>query len=403
MTIQSQIQNDTLVIAQPAAAVKPATRLAYLDNLRAFLIILVNALHTAITYGAMGDWTYIDPAQSEIAPILMTVVTTVIQSFSMGLYFFLSGCFTPLSYDRKGPAQFWKDRLLRLGVPLLVYTFALSRIPTYVANTARGETSESFWRYFARTFITSADEGPTWFLFALLLFLAGYSLWRLASRSITPDKLAWSKQLAAPGKLAILAFGLVIAVLMFLLGLGFQVGETVAVFGIFNLMVVFFVQYILFFIAGILAARNNWLAQFKSEDLRFWSWFSLGMFLMMPVIFVLGGAMEGNVDVYIGGPYWQSAAFMLWIGWFGVSISMTLILWLRGRKPGRAGLQGFSGRNSYGVYLIHPLILVPVSVLMTPVALSPLLKFVIVLPVTVVLCFIVSDVLRRLPGMKSVL
>ncbi|MEM5774980.1 MAG: acyltransferase family protein, partial [Anaerolineaceae bacterium] len=69
----------------------------------------------------------------------------------------------------------------------------------------------------------------------------------------------------------------------------------------------------------------------------------------------------------------------------------------------RAGLQGFAGRNSYGVYLIHPLILVPVSVLMTPVALSPLLKFVIVLPVTVVLCFIASDVLRRLPGMKSVL
>ena len=147
------------------------------------LISLVIALHTAITYGAIGDWTYVDPAQSEITSILLTFVTTIVQAFSLGLYFFISGYFTPGSYDHKGLARFWKDRLLRLGIPLLLYTFALSRIPTYIAGVARGEESASFWQYFGRTFITGADEGPTWFIFALLLFLVGYTLWRLATRS----------------------------------------------------------------------------------------------------------------------------------------------------------------------------------------------------------------------------
>jgi glucans biosynthesis protein C len=38
----------------------------------------------------------------------------------------LSGVFTPVSLDRKGLRRFIQDRLLRLGVPLLVFTFVFS-------------------------------------------------------------------------------------------------------------------------------------------------------------------------------------------------------------------------------------------------------------------------------------
>ena len=93
---------------------------------------------------------------------------------------------------------------------------------------------------------------------------------------------------------------------------------------------------------------------------------------------------------------------MLWIGLFSVSISMTLILWLRDRKKPQSRLIAFAGPNSYGVYLIHPLILVPLSVAMSYVTLDPLLKYVIVLPVVVILCFLITDGLRRIPGMKAI-
>lgn len=403
MTITSDIRSSSIPQAQAAAIARPAVRLNYLDTLRAILICAVIALHTAITYGAAGSWPYVDPAESEIASIVLTLVTGTVQAFSLGLYFFVSGYFTPRSYDRKGIWVFWKDRLLRLALPMLVYTFILSRIPLYVAGRARGEITVSLWDFSRLTFLKDADEGPTWFIFALLLFLVGYTLWRLATRSLAPEKLAWTKKLKVPGKKEILAFGLVVGVLMFLVGLKTTINETVELLGIFNLMTIFFVQYILFFIAGTLAQRNDWLARFNGKDLRFWAWLTLGLFLMMPIMFGVGMVTGASLDAFVGGLYWQSAAFMLWIGLFSVSISMMLILWLRDRKGPQSRVAAFAGPNSYPVYLIHPLILIPVSVAMTPVALPPLLKYVIVLPVVLLLSFLIAEGLRRIPGLKAIL
>ena len=305
MTVQQEVRSEAISMAKPVAAVRTAARLNYLDTIRAILITLVIALHTAITYGAIGSWTFVDPAQTELAGILLTFVTTIVQAFSLGLYFFISGYFTPGSYDRKGIGQFWKDRLLRLGIPLIVYTFALSRIPTYFAGVAYGEVSDSFWSYSARTFLTGADEGPTWFIFALLLFLVGYTVWRLVTRSAASQRMDWIKSMNVPGKMQILGLGLVVGVLMFVVGLFSTINESIEVFGIFNLMTIFFVQYILFFIVGILAYRNDWLTRFNGKDLRFWAWLSLGLFLAMPVLFFIGVATD-SIDFFVGGPYWQA-------------------------------------------------------------------------------------------------
>ncbi len=392
--------------AQPAAVARPkVARLTYLDTLRVILISLVIALHTSIAYGAMGDWTYVDPASNEISGIVLTIVTTLVQAFSLGLYFFVSGYFTPGSYDRKGILRFWKDRLLRLAIPLIVYTWLLNRIPNYFAALAKSpEPPPPFLVYTWQTFLKDADEGPTWFIFALLIFCIGYTLWRLATRRVPAEKLAWISRLKVPGTWKILGFGLVVGTLMFLTGLKFSMNETWNVFGIFNLMIIFFPQYILFFIAGVVAYRNDWLARLNGKSLRFWAWLSLGLILALPVAMVAGGAASGSTDAFTGGLHWQSVVFILvWIGLSGVAFSMTLLLWLRDRKQPQGRIMALAGPNSYGVYLIHPLILVPLSVGFSYLALPPLVKFVIVLPLTIVLCFLIADGLRRIPGMKTIL
>jgi glucans biosynthesis protein C len=403
MATTSVLSEQSVSKTQAAAVAKTGIHLNYLDSLRAILITLVIALHTAIAYGANGSWTYVDPAKSEIASILLTLVTGTVQAFSLGLYFFISGYFTPGSYDRKGMGRFWKDRLIKLGIPLIVYTFLLSRIPQFFAGRAMGMISDSFWDFSRKTFLTQADEGPTWFIFALFLFLVGYSIWRMVTGSLVPEKLAWIKRLNVPGKKEILEFGLVVAFGMFAVGLFSKVGQTIEVFGIFNLMTIFFVQYILFFIAGILAYRNDWINRFNGKDLRFWSWLTLGLFLMLPALFVVVLLTSGSFETLIGGFYWQSAAFMTWVGLFSVSISMMLTLWLRDRKKQQSRIMSYAGQNSYGVYIIHPLILIPITVAMAPVAIHPLLKYAIVLPLVVVLCFLVSGLLRRIPGVKAIL
>lgn len=386
-----------------AAAKTKAARLTYLDTLKVILISLVIALHTAIAYGASGSWTYMDPAKDEVTSIILSLVTGMVQAFSLGLYFFISGYFTPGSYDRKGIQHFWKDRLLRLAVPMFLYTWAINRIPNYVADIAKGQETRSFGDYFMQTFLTHADEGPTWFIFALLMFTVGYTLWRLVTQLISPARLAWISRLGTPGKGIILGYGLLVAVLMFIVGLKSSVNNTWDAFGVFSLMVIFFVQYILFFIAGTLAYRNDWLTRWDGKDLRFWRWLTLGLSLALPIVFGIGMVTGGSLELFLGGLYWQSAAFMLWVGLFSVSVSMTLILWLRDRKQPQGRMMAFAGPNSYAVYLIHPLILVPVTVLFTAWTLPPLLKFVIVLPLVLVLSFLAADGLRRIPGVKAVL
>jgi glucans biosynthesis protein C len=45
-----------------AAAAPQGTRLLFIDNLRIVLICGVLVQHLAVTYGALGDWDYRDPA-----------------------------------------------------------------------------------------------------------------------------------------------------------------------------------------------------------------------------------------------------------------------------------------------------------------------------------------------------
>lgn len=54
----------------------------------------------------------------------------------MALFFFLSGLFTPGSYDRKGPAHFLLDRSLRLLLPTAVYIIFIVPAGLAVAATA---------------------------------------------------------------------------------------------------------------------------------------------------------------------------------------------------------------------------------------------------------------------------
>ena len=107
------------VMLKPAPAVK-STRLFFVDHLRAFLIILVIMHHLAITYGASGGFYYHDTTTT-LTALLITIFVAIDQSFFMGLFFLISAYFTPGAYDRKGAGLFLRDRLLRLGIPLLIY------------------------------------------------------------------------------------------------------------------------------------------------------------------------------------------------------------------------------------------------------------------------------------------
>src|SRR5215469_16155284 len=156
-----------------------SSRLFFLDYLRAFLIILVIMLHLAFTYGpSINLWYYHDTTNALTAG-LVTSLTGIGQAFCLGLFFLISAYFTPGAYDRKGAGPFLRDRLLRLGLPLLIYDILINSFVVYIATGFPG----SYWQFFISYLLSlrGIGQGPVWFIEALLFFVTFYALWRVCS------------------------------------------------------------------------------------------------------------------------------------------------------------------------------------------------------------------------------
>ncbi|MGE5317507.1 MAG: acyltransferase family protein, partial [Chloroflexota bacterium] len=116
-------------------------RLLFVDNIRILLIVLVILFHLAITYGApVGSWYYHEGNPGIIESIFYVFFLAVCQSFFMGFFFLISGYFTSGSYNRKGARNFFKDRLQRLGIPLIFYIIFIDPLIGYAIALSKGFT-----------------------------------------------------------------------------------------------------------------------------------------------------------------------------------------------------------------------------------------------------------------------
>ena len=165
-----------------------------LSNLRAVVIVIVLAFHSVLAYLASLPAA---PYAFNAAPYLWQA-TPIIDSQRwfgfdlfcawqdvslMSLMFFLSGLFVPASLARKGSWTFLSDRLLRIGVPLVVVVAILMPIAYYPAYrvTAIDPSIEAYWRHWLA--LPFWPPGPQWFLWQLLaLNLLAAALHWLAPR-----------------------------------------------------------------------------------------------------------------------------------------------------------------------------------------------------------------------------
>ena len=109
--------------AVEAAPAGGRARLLFIDNIRVFLTILVILHHLMITYAGTGSWIYREGRQDAVTDALGGWFCAVDQAYFMGLFLLISAYFVPGSFDRKGPGRFLKDRLIRLGIPLALFSW----------------------------------------------------------------------------------------------------------------------------------------------------------------------------------------------------------------------------------------------------------------------------------------
>lgn len=132
-----------------------------LDNLRSFLTGLVVVHHTAIAYGRVGGRYYKSPLSPSSISLPVLVLVAVNQSFFMGLFFWISGSLSAQSLERSGPSHFVKNKLIRLGIPAVIYTLLVH--PITICMVYAGWDLGLIGNIFAHSFKTLRGiQGPVW-------------------------------------------------------------------------------------------------------------------------------------------------------------------------------------------------------------------------------------------------
>jgi glucan biosynthesis protein C len=363
-------------------------RLHYIDNLRWSLIILVIVVHASVTYGPVGGWFYYDRGGTDaLTGIFLTWVSSLSQAFFMGLMFFLAGYFIPSSLERKGGHRFAADRLRKLGIPALLFVLVIG--PGIIYSLYRNNTS--FLQYYGAYLLDPAryESGPLWFAIALLVFTLVYVILRERVPSIGAR---------AIGNRELFGLGIGLALASFLMRLVFPIGSAVWI-----MQVPFFVQYITLFAIGIAAKRNGWLEMVTDRMGRTWTMVAILLALpVLPVLMLAGGASGEDITAFMGGFHWQALALALWEQMFCVSASVMLLVWYRRRMNRMTRTTGFLSRNSFAVYAVHTPVLIGVTLLLVPVGVPVIVKFVAAVAMTVTISFPLCEAMRKLPLLRDI-
>jgi len=386
-TTRERVGADTTMIQTPAQATS-SSRLFFLDNLKVALIILVVLHHFALIYAPIGFFFYQEPpAPSDTLAFLVLLIFQLFnQAFFMGLFFLIAGYFTPGSFDRKGTQFYLKDRLLRLGIPTLLFMFILAPMTfpaLYVLpETLTHHTTPLTWQQYP----TLIAIGPMWFAIMLLIFECGYIAWRLATKR-------WAKRVAGtagvPQFRVILAFILLLALTSYLVRIVLPIGTQVL--GSFPTLG-YLPQYLSFFLIGIAAARNNWLRTFPGSLGKRGFWLALlATLILFPVASSGGPATVGNGT-------WQSGVFALWDSAFAVGMCLFLLTLFRRffDAPGR--LSKLLSQHAFTVYVIQiPILVLLAALALRDVHIEQLLKFGLAAIIGVPLCFFAAYLVRKIP------
>lgn len=241
-----------------AAGTRPPSkpRLQYLDHVKVFLTIVVVVFHCTCVFDGSGvfainvygtdtlksDWKQ----DSEAFPLMSNAFAKyfgfwfemVNNAYFMGLFFFISGFFTPSSFERKGAHDFLKDKFKRYGIPVIVAYLILQPVLYFILGRFIG--GQSWYVYgIGGSWIAG---GPCWFLMALLFFNTLY-----AFDNSEPIRI----RAPSVGMLLVVGFVLGLAKVpfppdgsIFYVPHGFQMLP----------------QYTLFFYSGVMAKRGDWLS-----------------------------------------------------------------------------------------------------------------------------------------------
>ena len=372
-------------------SLRAESRNAGIDALRASLTLLVLFHHSAVTYGAMGSWFYqeIEPSHAP-SSLILTLFAAYNQAFFMGLFFLIAGSLTPGAIARHGTAQYLRERLIRLGAPLLVFILVLGPFTVALAQTVNGRpffaTLAGLARHGAIIF------GPMWFVWALLIFSGAYLILRAL---IGAERLERARPFPSNGVLAASAFATGAAA--FLLRLRWPTGAEAI-----GLQIGYFASYVVLFAAGCLGAKGRWLESVPSNQLVRWRRISIIAAVALPAALIAVLSSPGAKGSPNGGWNVLAVFYAFWEPFFAWGVILALLVFFQRHFAALGPVWRTLARRAYLIYIIHPPILVGVSLSMRSLAAPALVKFALAGSAACVLCFFAAGALLALPPVRRV-
>jgi hypothetical protein len=363
----------------------------FLDNLRAFVIMLVVVLHGSLTYMAYApEWWYVvDPQNSLVFTILVLLIDVPI----MLIMFFVAGYFALPSLARRGIGRFLQEKFMRVGAPWVVGVLLLAPPTAYLTYFSRN-IPMSFLQFWRTDFWgVMYQQSVYWFLGVLMLFFAGLAL----VVSLWPVFKEASPQARHPSRLFLLTF-------VAIMTLGFLVMNQFYPLDFWHRATYLFVfqplrapLYLGYFGLGLVAYRQGWFTAGGYLP-QLWPWLAVCMVfgvLYVAYRLVIPAPAQTTLALQAGNAFLVNtfcfSSLLAGAAYFQRYVNHTSPFW------------SSQAASSYGIYYIHPLILYPLAYLFLPVSLPALLKGPLVILLGFGLSWVVSALLlKRSPVFRRV-
>jgi len=372
-------------------------RLAYIENLRILLTALVVIVHLACSYGGPGGWIYIEKGAGFATVLPLTVLNATSQSFFMGMFFFIAAYFTHRSFQKKGLFRFVKDRLIRLGIPLLLFYYFINVVTTIIVlpinhPESAGVSFGELWKS-GHAF----GFGVMWFVLALIYFTVLYLIAYLVFPGLRIKK---NKPIPKIKPTYILITAILLGVMTFMVRIIYPLFKG---YHLFPFVLGHFPQYIFLFVLGIIAAKyesDNFVSYVQAKN---WMWFSLVLVVIVfPLLFLIGRVNENGIQLFLGGVTIQSFIFSVWEQVTGIAIMVSLFGIFKARRNTQNNFTKKLSDSAYAVYVLHPPVLVVISILFINWKVMLLLKFLALMPLALIFSFGIAMIVKQIPLLKRI-
>jgi len=359
-------------------------RLYYIDWLRVLAVLLLFPFHTSRVFNA-GEAFYVKSTHLSMA---INYAIGFVDLWHMPLLFLLAGCSACLSLGKRAPATFARERLLRLGVPLVFGVLVIMPPQTYIGARFNSGYTQTFVHYitsldFLRWNIRDGGDyyggfgvGHLWFILFLLLYLLvalPFFAWARGERGRARVS-AWARTLARPA-----GWLLPPALLWLAEGMPELFGKSA-------------VYYLAIFVLGFIIMFDN---SFAESAERYWVP-ALALATALCIAFVTTWQWRAELP----DPSIELTA-VNYLGMLGVWTMLIGFLGAGRRfldSPSRS--LSYLAEGSYPVYILHQTAIVVIAWYVVSSPIGGVVQWIAVLAGSVAASFVIYEVVRRVPPLR---